>query len=581
MKTSSVLTNLNSFVFASILMSLACSKAIPRPESGHGQAGTGEENQGEKAHNSPSSDASSIDPLTRPGASINATALKAVIALENPSCNGSASTVESTPVLRLLTKTEYRNTIQDLFSLTSDYGAKLPNENLTHGFRNNTAINQVTDSHLEAFLANAKEIASEIIPKMSQIANCQVSAGASCASQFIATMGPRIWRRPLTAGEIARMSVLFQTGAALSNEEGMGLVIRAFLSSPNFVYRLEIGKDGALNPYELASALSYFIWSTVPDDKLRKYAESGELLKEATLVSESNRLLADPKGKAGIVAFMDAYTSYSNVLTVNKDAAKFPGFSSEIRQALAKEAENSMDYWIRGKKSKFGQLFSSDYTVGDNNLASFYKSHAAKDGDTNIVSHAGTTRRGILGMSSVMASLATSTETHPVKRGEFIISQLLCDTLPPPPNNVMFPAVKAGLSTRERFAAHSASACAGCHKKLDGAGFGMEDYDAVGAYRQSDEGKTVDASGGLFEVDGEDRSFNGLGELSAILAKSEQARRCFAVQYFQQAQGRFLTEKDVCGLRPLVHKFAEEDQTIADLIVKIITHATYTRRASK
>ncbi|RYZ89450.1 MAG: DUF1588 domain-containing protein [Proteobacteria bacterium] len=277
---------------------------------------------------------------------------------------------------------------------------------------------------------------------------------------------------------------------------------------------------------------------------------------------------------------MDAYTKYSNVLSTTKDAEKFPSFTSDVRQALAKEAEDSMDYWIRVKKAGFSTLFSSDFTVADPILASFYKSQAKKEGSLNILSHVDSTRRGILGLSSVLAPLATATETHPVKRGEFIVTYLLCDTLPPPPPDATFPEMKPGLSTRERFAVHSASACAGCHKKLDGAGFGMEDYDAIGAFRQTDGDIAVDASGGLFDLDDKEHSFNGLGELSALIANSQQARRCFAVQYFQQAQGRFLTDRDICGVRAMVHEFAKKDLSIGELIVKIITNSTYTKRAS-
>lgn len=574
-------------VYATLLLSLvvgqlqgACSKAVSRQTFAHHQAAGSNSAKGESK--SPRSGSSSkSDGSVTPSAGINSSALKAAVALTNDACNGPSSDADSMPTLRLLTRAEYRNTINDLFSLNSDYGAKLPNENITHGFRNNTQLNQVTDSHLEAFLANAKDISSQIIPKMNQIANCQVSAGESCATQFIATIGPRIWRRPLSTEETTRMTNLYRTGAAFSNEEGMGLVIRAFLSSPFFVYRSEIGKGGALDAYELASALSYFLWATTPDAALLKNAESGALLKEARLIAEANRLLADPRGKAGIIAFMDSYTGYSSVLSVTKDSTKFAGFTSDLRQALAKEAENSMDFWIRKNKSTFGTLFSSDFTVGDPILASFYKSTARKDGDTPILSHSGTSRRGILGMSSVLASLATSTETHPIKRGEFVLSHLLCDVLPAPPNGIEFPAVKPGLSTRERFAAHTAPACAACHKKLDGAGFGMEDYDAVGVFRQVDEGKPVDASGGLFEVDGEDRSFNGVGELSAIIARSQQAKRCFAIQYYQQAQGRFIADRDVCAVRTMVQDFAEKDLSIGELIVKIITNPTYTKRVQQ
>ncbi|RYZ89449.1 MAG: DUF1595 domain-containing protein [Proteobacteria bacterium] len=227
---NAALVSLSAFLFLG-----ACSKSIPRPVFSKGHPAAAEDLNSDVKENPTNPD--DQDPTKTKGASINPTALKAVMSTSDVSCNGDAGMSDSPPVLRLLTHREYSNSIRDLFEVQSDFGAKLPNENITHGFRNNTAINQVTDSHMPAFLVNARELASEIIPKMDKIANCQVVAGASCAAQFITTIGPRIWRRPLTEAEVMQMRALFQTGAAISNEEGMGLVIRAFLSSPNFVYR--------------------------------------------------------------------------------------------------------------------------------------------------------------------------------------------------------------------------------------------------------------------------------------------------------------------------------------------------------
>jgi hypothetical protein len=557
------------------LLAAGCSSPVRKPSMAQSNLNpSGEGENGQK-----SNDLKKEDQTKKPGGSTDASALKAIVIDPTTTCKDETS--PNTPVLRMLTRTEYRNSVKDLFGLTSDYGEHLPLENMTHGFRNNTLINQVTDAHLEAYLSNAKDIAAEIIPNMQKIAGCSVTAGASCAATFIKDIGSRIWRRPLTTEESARMNGLFKTGAAFSNDEGFGLVIRAFLSSPYFIYRTEIGSDGSLDAYELASALSYFLWSTVPDETLRKNAESGAILKEATLVSEAKRLLTDPKGRAAVVAFADSYLNYSAVLNVSKDGTKFANFTSKIREAMAKETEDTMDYWIRKKQAGFSTLFSSDMTVGDPMLAQFYKSQSKREGDLSILSHTDTTRRGVLGMGSILASLATANETHPIKRGEFVTSHLLCDVLPPPPVAVPFPAAKPGLSTRERFAAHSVPACAGCHKKLDGTGFGMEDFDAVGVYRQMDEGKPVDSSGDLFEVDDQDQHFSGIGELSALLAQSRQAKRCFAVQLFQQAQGRFVAAKDVCGVRSIVDSFTSKDMTIADLIIKVITNPSYTARGEK
>jgi hypothetical protein len=441
----------------------------------------------------------------------------------------------------------------------------------------------VSSDHAAAYDKTAKELAQELVAReWNRLSDCKVNEGASCAEKFVRKFGPKIWRRPLAESEVQALLRVHSVGNEINAETGMQLVIRGLLSSPNFLYRSETGENGKLTSYEMASALSYFFWGTTPDDELQRLAASGELLDEQTLLSQASRLLQDDRAKEGMKAFADAWLNYSAVLSVNKDASRYPGFDYSIRTGMARETEDFFDELVRKKQAGFTELLTADYSFGDQRLAQFYGAQLSSEGDRQKMSFPGQPRLGILGHGSVLASLAYATETGPIQRGKFVREHLLCDMLTPPPTDlmIMVPAPKEGATTRERFEVHTAAAaCRGCHIKIDGVGFSMEDFDAVGLYRTMDNGKPVDASGQVFQLDGNNVDINGTRELGLALSTSKRAKQCFVVQTWRMAQGRLESADDVCKLRQLSGNFVDQNMSLAQLLITMITDPSYIERS--
>ncbi|WP_176736567.1 DUF1592 domain-containing protein [Oligoflexus tunisiensis] len=532
----------------------------------------------EQASTTPEAPRLTAEPSLNP-ATIRAT-LEKILAADS-SCPETPA-VSSRRQLRLLTRDEYNRSIKDVFRLGGDYRGSLPVEQKVLGFSNNAQYALVSSDHAAAYDKTAKELAQQIVAtEWSRLVKCQVNEGAACAETFIRTYGPRIWRRPLTEDDVKALLRVHQVGADISMTAAMELVVRGLVSSPHFLYRSETGQDGTLNAYERASALSYFFWGTTPDEELMQLAASGALMQEETLLAQARRLLQDDRAKEGMKAFSNAWLNYSAVLSVSKDATVYPNFDG-IRASLARETEDFFDYLVRKKQADFPELLTADYSLGDQRLADFYRAQLTTEGDQQKLTFPDQPRLGILGHGSILASLAYATETGPIQRGKFVREHLLCDILMPPPPDlmIMVPAPKEGATTRERFAAHTAAAaCRGCHIKIDGVGFSMEDFDAVGLYRTIDNGKPVDASGQVFALDGKNVDINGARELSQALATSPRAKQCFVVQTWRMAQGRLESADDVCAIRQLASTFVQQDMSMAELLVQLITDPSYMQRS--
>lgn len=507
--------------------------------------------------------------------------LEKIFAKES-SCSNTPD-VSSKRQLRLLTRDEYNRSINDIFRLDADYRGSIPIEQKVLGFRNNSQFALVSSDHAAGYDKTAKQLAKQIVGvEWSRLMNCPLSDGASCAEQFVRSFGPKIWRRALLEAEIQALLRVHQVGSDISLTAAMELVVRGLLSSPHFLYRSETGQDGKLTAYEMASALAYFFWGTTPDEELHRLAASDELREETTLLGQAQRLLQDNRAKEGMKAFADAWLNYSAVLSVNKDSSRYPAFDYAIRSGMARETEDFIDYLVRQKKADFTELFVADYSFGDQRLAHFYQAQLNPEGNLPKISFPGQPRLGLLGHGSILATLAYATETGPIQRGKFVREHILCDMLMPPPPDlmIMVPAPKEGATTRERFAAHTAvAACRGCHVKIDGVGFSLEDFDAVGLYRTIDSGKPVDASGQVFALDGKNVDINGGRELSLALATSKRAKQCFVVQTWRMAQGRLESADDVCGVRALANTFIEQNMSMAQLLIHLITDPSYQQRS--
>ena len=502
--------------------------------------------------------------------------LEAILAKDSP-CTGREPT-NNPKQIRLLTSDEYNQTIRSIFQTYFDAYSLLPVHYKILGFSNIAAYNIVSAEHASAYHKVAAKLADHLVTnEWSKLVSCQPVAGRSCAEEFIEKFGLKIWRRPLTNEDFSSLLKLYEAGAGKSPPDGMKLMLRGMLNSSNFLYRSEICENGLLTPFERASALSYFFWGTAPDDQLLQLAQDAQLLDDKVLLSEAKRLMADERAKRGTRHLAEAWLNYSDVLNVNKDRELFPSFDA-IRQALAQETEIVFDDLVRKRRADFRELFAGQSSLGDRALADFYQGLAAG----GKLTFPDQPRVGLLGHASLLASLAYAGETSPIKRGKFIRERILCDILMPPPADlkIKIPDRDPKQTTRERFSAHSSvEPCRSCHLKIDGIGFAMEDFDAIGRYRKTDNGKPVDASGEIIGLDGRDIPVNGSRELSLALADSERAQKCFVIHTWRLAQGRIENDGDVCALRTLTAEVVQKKLSLADILLRIITDPRYSDRA--
>ena len=503
-----------------------------------------------------------------------------------PDCKGDE--VPGPRRLRLLTRDEYANTVADLLGIPKPSVDNLPVESVVDGFDNNAAASAVTSRHLDEYLSTGERLATAALAQnKARLLTC-TAGSAGCDRTFVAAFGRRAFRRPLADAEVARFAALFDpqvTGGSF--DKGMELVIRAMLASPSFLYRSEVGEkapDGTykLTGYEVATALSYFFWESTPDDALLEAARTGALDRPDGIDAQAKRLLADPRSRPAVAGFFRQWLGTSDFQFTNKDLAVYPTFSDPVRAAMIAE-EDAFVNAVVFDGGTFGDLFVSDYVMVDDVLAQYYGLQAAP-GPTPSKVPAGKNRGGLLTLGAVVGMHAHSNESSPVRRGAFVRTRLLCQTLQPPPQNlnIVPPGLDATLTTRERFAKHSSDPlCKSCHALIDDVGFGFERYDGVGSYREMEAGRPIDESGivrGLEDLNADTvTSFKGPLALGQILARSPNAQACLARQLFRFARGGE-TAKDACAIRKLQTAFTGSGLDLQRLLLDTVEQRSFLTR---
>lgn len=457
-------------------------------------------------------------------------------------------------------------------------------------FDDESAGGIVTDVHVSEHLKAARLSVEAAADHLDAIVGCDVRADrAGCTDSFIRAFGRRALRRPLTDVEVARYRDLALAQADAM--DGVRAVIRALLVSPHFVYRSETGEaqpDGTflLTPFELATAISYQLWGTTPDDALLDAAASGSLSTPAGLEAEARRLLADPRARQRTSDFALMWLGVEGVEDETKNAALFPGWSSDLASAMEIETARFAEHVVFDGTHGIDELFTADYGFVNETLARHY-GIAGVTGATFVqATYPAGTRAGILSHASVLASYAHSDQGSPIQRGLFVRRNLLCQTFPLPPADAGgVPDVDPSATTRERFAMHtSRPSCAGCHQYIDSVGFGFEAFDATGAFRTMEGGLAIDTSGDLTDVEGlgtrTSAPYASMPELGAILAASDSAEDCFVRQYRRFARGYRETLEDRCAVRALVDEFRAGGD-IRELMISVILAPDYARRADR
>jgi hypothetical protein len=456
----------------------------------------------------------------------------------------------------------------------ADVAAAIPAETRPAGFPFDSDADRavVTTVHVDAYLAAAEALADGAAARLGALVPCDWDGDrAGCGAALVRTLGRRVFRRPLAADELARYGAMIADGEAV--EGGAATAIHAMLVSPHFLYRSEVGtaRDGGyrLDGFEIATALAYTFTGSTPGDDLLDAAAAGELDGAAGVERWARRLVADPRARDQIGELVLQWLGAEAVATADKRPAAFPGFSAEVRAALAKETRDFAAHVVFDGSGRLSELLTADYSVVDATAAAFY-------GIGERVARTDGHRAGLLGHASVLASHAHSDQTSPIRRGLFVRRNLLCQELPPPPAFAGgVPDVDPSATTRERFAQHTANpVCAGCHRYIDGLGFGFEGFDAVGRWREMEAGLPIDASGELRDVDGIGTGtmarYHTLPELAALIAAAPAASRCFVRQVYRFTRGKRETLNERCARRWLEERFAAAGGDVRELLVQSV-----------
>lgn len=482
-------------------------------------------------------------------------------------------------MLRLLTRREYAATVADLLGVEPPDVAEIPVEPRVDGYDNDAEAAVVTARHVDAYMQLAQRVADDAVEQSAAVLAGCMPADPECPRLFVESLGRRALRRPLTGEEIDLYVDLFDPEATDGDfYQGMRLVIRGLLMNPELLYRVELGEpagDGLyrLTAYEVASALSYGLWGTMPDDELLDAAASGRLDDADGIEVQARRLLEHPRGRAQVGEFFTQWLGTGALLLANKDTQIYPDFGPEIREAMAAEQEAFVEHVMFDSSATIDELLLADYVFVDDTLADFYGlPRPGSAVPVRVDLPAGTNRGGLLTLGSVLASHAHPNESSPVKRGVFVRERLLCQPLPSPPEDVDAtpPDLDPDATTRERFGQHSADpACKGCHVLIDPLGFGFEAYDGVGAFRSTENGLPIDATGELLglEPGADPLPFDGPQQLAELLAPSSTTSACVVEQYVRFSSGRELTPQDECTVSTLAEQLADGGGDLHQLLI--------------
>ncbi len=434
--------------------------------------------------------------------------------------------------------------------------------------------------------------ASGDTPSRRAVFTCRPSNHAGekpCATTIISSLARRAYRRPVTTAEMSRLLALYDQGRLDGTfESGVEFTLRGILASAKFVFRgerdpenLAPGTVYRVSDLELASRLSFFLWSSIPDDELIRVAVQGRLKEPAVLDAQVRRMLIDPRSHSLVDNFAGQWLYLRNLKSTAPDQNEFPDFDDNLRQSFRRETELFFESVMREDRSVL-DLLTADYTFVNERLARHYGIPNVYGSRFRRVTLTDDSRRGLLGKGSILLVTSHAGRTSPVVRGKWVLDNLLGTPPPPPPPNV--PALEETgnslqpHSVRERLEQHRANPnCATCHRLIDPLGFALENFDAVGAWRTTDEGLPIDASGEL--IDG--TKINGVAALrQAVTSRPDAFVRTLSEKLLVYALGRSLSYHDMPVVRAVAHDAASHDYRFSSLIAGIVHSAPFQMRTA-
>lgn len=519
--------------------------------------------------------------------------------VEPPDPPSSTATDPGNKLMHRLNNDEYNNTVRDLLGTTLRPGSSFSvSERGVHEFDNIADSLGITTVQFEGFFNAAEDLAEDLQANpalWAAYATCEPAApgDVACATQIANTFGARAYRRPVLAAEAEALVGVYS--AAIEEGETHADALRhmliTVLTAPQFIYRIELEADPTstvphpVDAYALASRLSYFQWSTMPDQTLFDLAASGELLDPVVLSAQVDRMLDDPKSLDFVRRFAGQWLGIEKLGNHAVDVTEFPMWDNDLRSLMVQEANAYFaEFLYRGRT--WDQFLTAEINYVNDRLATHYGMAAPNSASLVQVSDASDERMGFLGLGAFLTVSSFEHRTAPTLRAKWVQEYLLCSP-PPPPPPIMIPELEElegedlppPENVRARLELHRANpACSGCHAALDPIGLGLENFDAVGAYRTTyDNGDVIDPTGTL--VDG--TTFASLRELAAVLSADPRLASCAAEKMWAYGLGRgkrdeaALKAMDGEYLAQIVTNWQSSGGSLRELMKAIVINDTF------
>jgi hypothetical protein len=516
--------------------------------------------------------------------------------------------------LRRLNRTEYNNTIRDLVGLDLHPADAFPADDSGYGFDNIGDVLSLPPLLLEKYLAAAATVVDAAFrdatvrqrllrpapddpyllpwraityPVREEVQKRLILSAADLpppdpaarqrdhAYEILRAFADRAYRRPVTHEELMRLLRFVEAAQQRGEryEQGLRTALRAILVSPHFLFRVETGGASGtpLNDFELATRLSYFLWCSMPDQELFHAAARKTLRQRDVLSAQVRRMLRDPKARALAENFAGQWLQIRGLKDCTPDPDRFPAFDEPLRAAMLRETELFFAALVREDRSIL-DLLDADFTFVNERLARHYGIGGVHGNEFVRGSLAGTPRAGVLTHASILTVTSNPTRTSPVKRGKWVLENILGTPPPPPPPGAgdlredAEPMLAASL--RQRLERHRADPnCASCHQHMDPMGFGLENFDAIGAWHSNDGEAIVDVSGTLPGG----QSFRGPAELRAILRSRPDAfARCLTEKLLTYALGRGVQRHDRSFVNAIVRRLARKHYRFSALVLALV-----------
>lgn len=491
--------------------------------------------------------------------------------------------------VRRLNRVEYNNVVRDLFGVQVRPAEQFPADEVGEGFDNLGSVLSLPPLLLEKYLDAAEQVTDAIKAdknawqKTFPLLPRDDEFNHERAKRSIIELARRAFRRPVDKREINRLTNLFRIGReqGLSDADALLFVTQGILASPMFLFRheenpaaIEDGKPTPLDSYAIASRLSFLLWSSIPDQPLNELAAAGKLTDPQQVSTQAKRMLQDSRSREFVENFFGQWLQLRLLNSVQPDPELFPNFDDDLRTAMREETLHYIDELVKNDGSIL-DILDSDHTFLNGRLAKHYGISDVEGPEFRRVKLQDNRRGGVLTHASVLTLTSNPTRTSPVKRGKWILENVLGTPPPPPPPNV--PELGEGDellgSLRERMQQHRENpSCAICHRKMDALGFGFENFNAIGGWRERDGRYEIDASGEL--PDGS--TFSKPDELRKILISgSSDFTNCLTRKLLTYALGRALSSRDKCVVDDIVKHVEAHDHRFSELLVAVVTSPTF------